>query len=353
MLRIIGLRLLAIPLTLFIITAALYGIIMLAPAEERATLYLPPRLPSNMPPERFETIVQGIIEEYGLNDPYPVQYLRWAGNLLRGDWGWSPTFNEDVLTLLKRRLPVTAELAFYVVLVMVPVALLSGVVAGWRAYSPLDRGFRLSAYASTSIPPFILGLFLLAIFYVGLGWFPPGRTSIYSLTLSTSDFQTITGFLTIDGLLNGRVDVTVDAFRHLALPVFTLSLFYWATISRVTRVAMIEEKGQDYLVSAKAKGLHDRTLEWRHAFRNAAIPSLTAMILSAAGLITGVYVVEAVFNFNGLADLVTKGFFVAPDAPLVMGFAVVSVLLVIPIMLVLDLLRLAVDPRLRDQDQDF
>lgn len=345
----IGLRLLFIPLTLLIVTAALYAIVMLAPAEERAELYLPPRLPSNMSMERYEAVINDIIRDNGLNDPYPLQYARWAGNLLRGDWGWSPTFNEDVLVLLKRRLPVTAELTFYSVLLLVPLALISGVLAGWRAYSPFDRGFRLAAFTATSIPPFILGLFLLAIFYVGLGWFPPGRTGIYTLSLSNSDFRTITGFLTFDGLLNGRLDVTIDAFRHLVLPVFTLSLLYWATISRVTRVSMIEEKNQEYLVAAKAKGLRDRTLEWRHAFRNATVPAFTAMILSAAGLVTGVYVIESVFNFKGLSELVTKGFFVAPDAPLIMGFAVFSVLLVLPIMLVFDLLRALIDPRLRDE----
>ncbi len=253
------------------------------------------------------------------------------------------------MTLLKRRLPVTAELTFYSVLLLVPIALFSGVVAGWRAYTPVDRGFRLLAFISTSIPPFILGLFLLSIFYVGLGWFPPERTSIYSLSLSTSDFKTITGFLTFDGLLNGRLDVTKDALRHLVLPVFTLSLLYWATISRVTRVSMIEEKTQEYLVAAKAKGLHDRTLEWRHAFRNATVPAFTAMMLSAAGLVTGVYVIESVFSFKGLSELVTKGFFIAPDAPIIMGFAVFSVLLVLPIMLVFDILRALVDPRLRDE----
>lgn len=341
-------RLLAIPLTLLIITAALYGVVMLAPAEERAQLYLPPRTPP-LSEQEFQNLMNRLIEEHGLNDPYPVQYVRWLGDLLRGDWGWSPTYNSDVLPLLKRRLPVTAELTFYGVLVVVPLALISGVLAGWRAPGRFDRGYRLSAFLATSIPPFILGLFLLSIFYVGLNWFPPGRTGIYTLTLSTSDFRAITGFLTFDGLLNGRPDVTLDALRHLVLPVFTLSLLYWATISRVTRVAMIETKAQEYMTAARAKGLRNRQLEWRHGFRNAMLPAFTAMILSAAGLVTGVYVIESIFDFKGLSELVTKGFFVAPDAPLVMGFAVFSVLLVLPIMLVFDLLRTFVDPRLREE----
>ena len=341
------LRLLALPVTLLIITAALYGVIMLAPAEERAQLYIPPRTPP-LTQEESQRLMDRLVAEHGLDDPYPVQYARWLGDLLRGDWGWSPTFKADVLTLLKKRLPVTAELTFYAVLVILPTALLGGVLSGWRAAGRFDRGYRLTTFVATSIPPFILGLFLLSIFYVGLNWFPPGRTGIYSINLTTSDFRTITGFLTFDGLLNGRLDVVADALRRLVLPVFSLSLLYWATVGRVTRVAMIEEQTKDYLLTARAKGLRERRLEWRHAFPNAAGPALTAMILSAAGLVTGVYIVESVFDFNGLSELITKGFFVAPDAPLVMGFAVFSVLLVLPIILLFDLLRVALDPRLRE-----
>jgi peptide/nickel transport system permease protein len=348
----IAIRLLSIPLTLLIITAALYGIIMLAPAEERAALYLPPRTPQ-LSPQEMQNVLDRLIAEHHLNDPYPVQYARWLGDLLRGDWGWSPTFNEAVLPMLARRLPVTAELTLYSVAVLVPVALMTGVVSGWRAHSRFDRVYRLGAFLATSIPPFILGLFLLSIFYVGLNWFPPGRSGIYSINLSTSDFRTITGLLTVDGLLNGRPDVTTDALRRLVLPVLTLSLLYWATISRVTRVAMVEVKNQEYIEAARARGLRESRLEWRHAFRNAALPGFTAITLSAAGLVTGVYVVEAVFNFKGLSELITKGFFVAPDAPLVMGFAIVSVLLVLPIILVFDLLRAVVDPRLRESEAEL
>lgn len=349
----IALRLLSIPLTLLIITAALYGIVMLASPEERAELYLPPRLPSTLSQQEYEQRIAALIEEHGLNDPYLVQYTRWLGRMLRGDWGYSPTFNEDVLPLLKKRLPVSAELAFYAIILLIPAALVSGVMSGWRPRGPFDRLFRGLAFVSTAVPPFILGLFLLSVFYVGLGWFSPGRTDMYELKLSSSDFKTITGFLTFDGLLNGRPDVTLNALRHLVLPVFTLSLLYWATIGRVTRVAMVEQRNQDYLVAARAKGLRERDLEWRHAFRNSVLPAFSAMVLSAAGLVTGVYVVEVVFDFKGLSELVTKGFFVAPDAPLIMGFAIFSVLLILPIMLFFDLMRSFVDPRLRDEGPEL
>ncbi len=339
-------RLVAIPMTLLIITAALYGIVMVASPEERAELYRGPNIRSNMSAEMYQAKMDQIIEEHGLNDPYPQQYLRWAGSLLRGDWGYSPTFNEDVLTLLKKRTPVSAELAFFSLIMLFPVALLSGLLAGWNAGGRFDSGYRFLAFVGTSIPPFILGLFLLSIFYVGLHWFPAGRSGIYGL--QASGFVPYTGFLTFDGLLNGRLDVTFDAARRLILPVFTLSVLHWATISRVTRVSVIEEKDKDYVVSARARGLRSRTVVGRHTFRNALLPSLTSGILSAAAIITGVYVVETVFNLKGLSELVTRGFYGAPDATLTMGFAVVSVLLVIPIMFILDLLKGLVDPRIRE-----
>ena len=344
-------RLLTIPLTLLVVTAVLYSFFMAVPAEERAALYLPPNMPRIMSQEKMENLLNRIIDENGLDDPFWQQYGRWAGNLLQGDWGYSPTFNAPVLELLQRRTAVTLELAFFALLTLIPLGIVSGVIAGWRPGSRRDNGFRTTAFIATSIPPFILGIFLLSIFYVGLGWFPPGRTGLLELTLraSTSSFQTITGFLTIDGLLNGRPDVTKDALRHLALPVFTLSLAHWATLGRITRVAMINETSQAYVMAANARGLLRRQIVWRHVFRNVLLPALTSSSLSAASLITGVFVVEVVFDYKGLSELVTHSLRdIAPDAALAMGFAIYSVLLVLPIMLLLDMLKGLADPRVRE-----
>ncbi|MFL7840546.1 MAG: ABC transporter permease [Candidatus Promineifilaceae bacterium] len=344
-------RILAIPVTLFIITFGIFAIITTAPPEELATLYFPPNIRSSMPPEMIQAKIDQIIEEHGLDDPLPVQYVHWIGNLIKGDWGWSPTFNGDVLPLLKQRTPVSAELTFYSLIFLFPVALVIGLIAGWLQGGRFDSTYRFTAFLGLSIPPFILGLFLISVFYVGLHWFPLGRTGIHGLLYSpTSDFVSYTGFLTIDGLLNGRLDVTVDAARRLVLPVLTLSFLYWATISRVTRVAVIEEKNKDYIVFAKARGLKQRTIVGRHAFRNAMLPSLTIGILSAASIITGVFVVERVFDLKGLSGLLVGSFVGVPDTPMTLGFAVYSTLLVIPIMFILDLLRGVIDPRLREGD---
>lgn len=338
-------RLLAIPVTLLIITAVLYGIIMLAPAEERAMLYWPPRS-RNLAPEVAENIQQQIIEDHYLDKPYLQQYSSWLLNLIKGDWGYSPVMNSDVLPLLLKRTPVTLELTLYSILLFIPLGLLSGVLAGWRQHSSSDATFRFAAFIATSIPPFILALSLLSVFYVGLRWFPIGRTSLIELSLSSSDFQVYTGLLTIDGLLNSRFDVTLDAFRHLVLPSFVLSLTHWATLGRITRAAMIEEKQKEYVTAVRARGIPQPSIIWRHAFRNTLPPALTSSALSAASLITGVFIIEAVFDFNGLSALITRSILDAPDAPLALGFAVYSVLLVIPWLLILDIARAIIDPRL-------
>jgi peptide/nickel transport system permease protein len=342
-------RLAAIPITFLVITAVLYAIIMLAPAEERAMLYWPPRTRSNMPQKLIDAKINQIIEENGLNDPYPQQYFRWLSGLVRGDWGFSPVVNDDVLDILTNRAPVTAELTLYSILCLIPLGLISGVISGWRQGSWIDTRFRFVAFAGTAIPPFILGLFLLSIFYVGLHWFPPGRTSIIELSIqSRTTFKPITGLLTIDGLLNGRIDVTINAFRHLVLPVFTLSLAHWATLGRITRAAIINEKGKDYITSAWARGLLPRSILWRHTLRNAALPALTSTMLSTASLVTSVFVIERIFNLKGLSELITWGMRGTPDAPLALGFAVYSVLIVMPLMLILDIIKAAIDPRIRE-----
>ncbi|MCB8982912.1 MAG: ABC transporter permease [Ardenticatenaceae bacterium] len=338
-------RLIAIPITLLIITMVLYGIIMLAPPEERAALYLPPRLPSRLTASQIAFELEQIAEEHGMNDPYLVQYGNWLREWLSGYWGWSPILRSDVRPVLLARTAVTLELTFYSLLVFIPLGLISGVVAGWRPFSATDSLFRFAAFVGTSIPPFILGLFLLSIFYVGLRWFPPGRTSITGLTFRTSTFQAYTGFLTVDGVLNGRFDVTFNAFRHLVLPVFTLSLFHWATLGRINRALTIEEKDKDYVLLARSRGLRHRSIVWRHTFRNTISPALTSTALSAASIITGVYVIEVIFGLKGLSELIAQGIVGAPDAPLTLAFSVYSVLLVIPIMVALDIIKAIVDPR--------
>lgn len=348
-LRFLAGRLAYAGLTLLVVTATLYGMLMLAPAEMRAALYLPPRIRQNMDPALAQRNLDALIRDHYLDQPFPVQYFHWASTAVRGDWGWSPALNNPVLPLLVQRAPMTAELTLYAMLLIIPLGLLSGAWAGARQNKAGDRAFRLAAYVAASIPGFILGLVLLAIFYVGLRWLPTGRTSVADVVRVTfSDFTWYTGLLTVDGLLNRRPDITLDAFRHLALPVIALSLAHWATVGRITRASMAEEIDQEYVVAARARGLSSARVIWRHALRNAIPPSLTGLSLSAASLITGVYIIEAIFDLPGLSSLVIRSLAnEAPDVALSLGFAVFSVLLVLPVMLGLDVLLAAIDPRLR------
>ncbi len=131
----------------------------------------------------------------------------------------------------------------------------------------------------------------MATFYVALYWFPVGRLSDTTrMFVLSPGFHLYTGLITLDGLLNGRPGISLEALRHLVLPVVTLAGFHWATLSRITRSVMVEELGKGYVLAARARGLPDRQVVWRHAFRNALLPALNSCALSAAALLTGVFI---------------------------------------------------------------
>lgn len=226
---------------------------------------------------------------------------------------------------------------------------MSGVLAAAKQHKAGDKLFRLTAYIATSLPPFILALILLAIFYVNLHWFAPERTSTaVGMLVNSANFKVYTGLITIDGLLNHRPDVTWDALRHLAMPVFTLAFAHWATLARVTRTSMTEELGQDYVTAAKAHGIPERRILWGHTLPNAIAPALTSSLLSAASLITGVFVIEIIFNINGVSEIAVKSMQFIPDAAAALGFTIYSVIVVLLLMFALDLIQAIVDPRLRE-----
>jgi peptide/nickel transport system permease protein len=328
-LRFLTLRLLAIPITLLIVTAALYAVMMLIPPEVRASHYLPKRANVEMKTrEELRAMTAKIIERHHFDDPFPVQYGFWLVDLLRG---------------------VTAELALYSMLLFIPLGLFSGVITGWQKNTRLDRRFRFAAFTATSVPVFILAIVLLSIFYVMVNWFPPERLGIQnSQFIRTEAYHPYTGLLTIDGLLNGRPEISLDALRHLILPVITLSLFHWATLGRITRSSMIQELQKDYVIAARARGISTRALIWKHTLRNAISPALASTALSTASLFTGVFVVEIIFNFNGVSELAILALRDIPDTPIALGFTVYSVSVVLLVMFLLDIVQAVLDPRVRE-----
>ena len=342
-------RFLVVPISLVVITMVLYGGVMLTPPEARAQLYFPQRMNANLSDEQLEKYTEAIIKRYHLRDPYIVQYSYWALSLFDGTWGYSQSLNAPVLPSLMQRTPVTMELTLYSLLLLIPLGLISGVLAGWKRFGMFDRLFRSTAFVSTSTPTFILAMVLISIFYINLDWFAPGRIGLQaSLEISKGGFNDYTGMLTIDSLLNGRLDIFADAWRHLAMPIFTLSLYHWATLGRVTRATVILERDKEYITSARARGLAERKVVWRHAFYNMLSPSLTSMTLSAATIITGVFVSEIIFDFNGLSYVIVQAMSGIPDAPAALGFAVYSVIIILLLMFVLDVLQAVFDPRVRE-----
>jgi peptide/nickel transport system permease protein len=349
-LKFTGSRIVYLVGTLLLSTLFLYGtFIWFLPPETRAMAYLPPWGGRG---GNLENRIETAIQEHGLRDPFPVQYFRWAINLFQGDWGVSTNMNDEVLDVLLIRTPATAELLIFSVLIFIPLGLISGVVAGWKRGKAIDHSFRLTAFIATSIPPFVLGLMLLAVFYVGLGWFPPGRLSLsFKAIVSSPDFKTYTHLLVIDGILNGRFDIALDALRHLVIPAFTLSLTYWATLGRVTRAVMIDELSEDYIITARGKGLSSEQVVWLHAFRNSLIPGLNSIALSTAMFLTNAIIIEIVFGYPGISKPLTQSFNGwTPDVHMSMGFAVYSMLFVLPLMFVLDVIQALVDPRIREGD---
>lgn len=342
-------RFLMIPVSLIIITMVLYGGVMLTPPEARASLYFPPRMNPNMTEEQLMRYQESIIRRYHLREPFFVQYGYWVRSLFDGTWGYSPSIGEFVLPALLKRTPVTLELAMYSLLMLVPFGLVSGVIAGWRRSGVFDKTFRGLAFLGTTTPSFILALVLLSVFYINLSWFAPGRISLnYGLELSKGVFQNHTGMLTIDSLLNNRFDIFKDAWKHLAMPIFTLSLYHWATLARITRASMIEQRNKEYVLSARARGVPERRVIWKHAFWNMLTPALTSIALSATSIITGVFVAEIIYDFSGVSSVIVAAMSGTPDAPAALGFAIYSVILVLFLMFILDVLQAAIDPRVRE-----
>lgn len=337
-------RLIGIPVAFIIVTAVLYALLMLTPVENRAALYMP-RNVARMNVQGIKNMTNRIIETYHLNDPYPVQYSIWLGSLAKGDLGWSPGLNGDVKELLLKRSGVTIELTLYSLLFFIPLGLVGGAIAGWRHNRLADHAFRLSAFISASLPSFILAIILIAIFYIWLYWFPLERMShATNDLLASGSFKQYTGLVTIDGLLNLRPDVTLDALWHLVLPVVSLSMVHWATLGRVTRVAVIDEKQKEYVISGKARGIPARALLWKHVFRNIIAPGLTSSALSAASIFTGVIVIELTFNLKGISSLIID-IINTPDTAVTMGFAIYSIVVILILMLILDVIQGIIDPR--------
>jgi peptide/nickel transport system permease protein len=345
-------RVLIIPVLLVGVTMLIFGMLQFIGPVERSALYIRD-FPKN------DRAVEGIIKRYGLDRPLYEQYWRWLvghvdtvtgereGGILFGDFGYSRTASQPVVDLIRTRFPNTLDLTLWAVLPVISVGIWLGVQAAVHHNGFIDQAARIFSIVGASFPTFVFGLLVLMIFYAKLGWFPPGRLSDWASQIANAaQFHHYTGLLTIDSLLNGQVTVFLDALRHMFLPILTLSYISWATFVRVTRSSMLETLRQDYVTTARAKGLPERKVINKHAQPNAMIPVVTLAGFQVIALLGGVVITETVFNYPGIgkaaADAAQN-----LDVVAVLGFALFDGFILIIANLVVDVLYAVIDPRVR------
>jgi peptide/nickel transport system permease protein len=347
-------RLLIMPVILIGVTILIFVMLSWLSPYERVALYV-----QDIP--KRQGAMDELIAKYGLDDPIYVQYWYWMvgkkdprtgqiqGGVLRGDLGWSKVGRSSVSEVIGRRLPATAELALWSIVPLIGLSIWMGVVAAVNHNKFTDQVLRLFAITGWSIPTFVFGLLVLMIFYARLGWFPPGRLSDWAQQIVLSPaFHRYTNMNSVDALLNLRFDIFLDALRHLILPVLTLSVISWAFLLRVTRSSMLDTLRQDYMTTARAKGLAERTVIRRHAVPNALIPVITVGGLTLVGLLNGVVITETVFNYPGMGSFMADAA-LSLDVVSVLGVTLFSSFILVFGNLIVDVLYGVVDPRIRLQ----
>ncbi len=281
--------------------------------------------------------------ELGLDKPIMVQYANYLGGIFRGDFGNSIRTSTPVLQELFLRFPATIELALFGLLVAGILGFSTGLLAATRADRPLDHGIRVFHIASFAVPVFWLGLMLQVIFAVKLKWLPvTGRLS----GEMAFTFKPITGLYVLDAILRFDGAALGDILRHLALPALTLGIASTGLLGRMSRASMLEVLDQDYVTTARAKGVRERVVVMRHALRNALIPIVTVFGLEFAILMGGAVLTETVFSWPGIASYLLRCIN-ARDYIAVQGCVVFIALFVSVTNLVVDLLYSFIDPRVR------
>jgi peptide/nickel transport system permease protein len=287
-------------------------------------------------PETREALRQA----WGLDKPIPVQYLLYLNRLAHGDLGLSLHTGRSVTTDLIEFFPATIELATAALLLGLPFAILGGVAAAVNKDSWIDYLIRTVIGIGISVPVFWFGILLILVFSAQLGLFP----SVGRLPVQTPIPPRVTGMYTVDALLGRDFGILRDALRHLALPAFALAVTVVAPVARITRTNMLAVLRQDYIRTARAKGLPARLVIYRHALRNALLPIITSIGLVYGLLLAGAVVTETVFSWPGVGFYVTKSI-LALDFQPVISFTLASALIYVIINLVVDSAYVFIDPR--------
>jgi peptide/nickel transport system permease protein len=313
-----------------------------------------------------DAVCDDFLRRHGLDKPIPVQFVVYMGEIIRGDFGTSFRFSLPVTEILAQRLPITVELSFAALFVSLLVGIPLGVISAVRHNTWIDVLTMLWANMGISMPVFWLGLMLAYVFALALKdtplQLPPsGRLSpglipmpfyeVWNLevTEGTTSFI-ILDFLSrmniLNGILSNDYALVKDAVIHLILPALALSTIPMALIARMARSSMLEVLGQDYIRTARAKGLQQRVVVMKHAFRNALLPLVTVIGLSLGGLLGGAVLTETVFNLSGVGRILYEAI-TARDYGIVQAFTVVIAVFFVALNLIVDISYAYLDPRIR------
>ena len=305
--------------------------------------------------------MEALREQMGLNEPLVIQYVHYMGDLLRGDLGRSIQTNRPVLEEIATRFPATFELALGAMAFATFFGVLFGIIAAYRHNSVVDMGIMLIALIGVSMPIFWLGLIFMYVFGFKLQWLPPSGRLTVGIELLTMpqawgmgeteggwsaflDFMS--GFYVLDALLTANWTALWDVVKHLIMPSVALGSIPMAIIARMTRSSLLEVLSEDYIRTARAKGLKERAVLAAHAMRNALLPIITVVGLQMGFLLGGAILTETIFSWPGLGRLVVNRI-LSRDYPAVQGSVIVIAMVFVLVNLVVDISYAYLDPRIR------
>ena len=313
-------RLILIIPTFFLISAIVFTLIHLAPGDPVMVMVSRHGLP--------QATQDRIREELGLNEPVPVQYAIWVGKLLRGDFGFSYVTGRNVLEWISNKVPATVELILIAEIISIIIAVTLGVIAAVKHYSLTDAVCSVTALVGYSAPSFWIAVIAILVFSMILKWLPPS------------------GMYTVGVIWGSPLDAFVDHLKHLIMPTSILVLGWTAYLFRMVRSSMLDVLNQDFIMTARAKGVKERVVIYKHALRNALLPVITYLGFSIGFLLGGAAVIENIFAWPGLGEFIVM---VASnrDYPALMGITMIISLMVLIANLCADVTYAFVDPRIR------
>lgn len=289
-----------------------------------------------------QSTVVAIAARYHLNDPLYAQYYYYVRDLLSGDWGISPVTGQPVLENISAFFPATLELSIVAIIIAVVLGVPLGVYAAVKQDKPADHAVRLFALGTYCLPPFLMALVMQLVVFYWLRLLPSGGR----LSPFIQAPPRITGLLILDSVLAGNAQSLASSLIHIFLPATALALLTFGLLTRLTRSSMLEVLRQDYVRTARSKGLSERLVIFKHALRNGLVSIVTVLALLFAWMLSGAIVIEYIFNWPGIGRYAVQSI-LALDLPAVMGTTLVFTLVIVFVNLLADIAYAVLDPRIR------